>query len=89
MAPSWSSSRSLGSLGGKYRSGTKPPEGFPDSTTKATFNLWYVILTHNVLGVLIIIAGTLSSKCVLSAVVETNQKAVLSATSAKGNVFSV
>lgn len=35
-----------------------------------------------------IISGTLSRECVLSAVVETNQKAVLFLTNVKRNIFS-
>lgn len=35
-----------------------------------------------------IISGTLSRECVLSAVVETNQKTVLFLTNVKGNIFS-
>lgn len=54
----------------------------------ATLNLWYVIVTQEVLGVLIIILGTLSRECVLSAVVGTNQRTVLSLTSAEGSIFS-
>lgn len=85
----WSSSRSSDSLRGKYGSCTKPPEKelLPVQPT-ATFNLWYVIVTHNVLGVLIIISGTLSRESVVSAVEEPNQKMVLSLTSSKENTFS-
>lgn len=70
-------------LGGKCGRCTQPPV-----QPAATFNLWYVIVTHSVLGALIIISGTRSRDCVHSAVVETNQKTVLSLTSAKGNRFS-